>query len=92
MPELQLLTELQLALLSILWERQEASTAEICEALKPERILAHTTVATLLSRLERRGVVSHRKNGRHYIYRPMVSQADVKRSMVSELTEALFGT
>jgi predicted transcriptional regulator len=91
MPESQPLTELQIALLSILWERGQATTAELCEALKPERALAHTTVATLLSRLERRGVVSHRRRGRHYVYEACLGRDEVRRSMVAELTEALFG-
>ena len=85
------LTDLQLALLNVLWERGEASTVEVCEALRPERDLAHTTVATLLSRLERRGVVTHRQDGRQYIHRARVTRGQVRRSMVSEITEALFG-
>lgn len=87
----QPLTDLQLALLNVLWERGEASTAEVCEALKPERDLAHTTVATLLSRLEKRGVVAHRRDGRHYVHRARLTRGQVRRSMVRELTEALFG-
>ena len=90
-PDTRPLTDLQLALLSVLWERGEASTAEVCEALTPDRDLAHTTVATLLSRLEKRGVVAHREEGRHYVYRARISRSRVRRSMVAELTDALFG-
>jgi len=60
MSELHHLTGLQIAFLRVLWQRGEASVAEICEALRPERALAQTTVATVLSRLEKRGVVAHR--------------------------------
>ena len=90
MPESHQLTELQLALLRTLWQRGEATVADICEALRPERALAPTTVATLLSRLEQRGVVSHRVESRQFVYRPIVSEDAVRHSMLSELTEQLF--
>ena len=49
------LSDLQLAVMHVLWARPEASTADVAAALAPRRDLAHTTVATLLTRLERRG-------------------------------------
>ena len=47
------LSELQLAVMRVLWTQNEASTAEVAAALAPQRDLAHTTVATLLTRLEK---------------------------------------
>lgn len=90
MPESHQLTELQLALSRVLWHRGEATIAEICDALRPERSLAPTTVATLLSRLERRGIVSHRVEARQFVYRATVTEDAVRHSMLSELTEQLF--
>lgn len=90
MSETHQLTDLQIAIMRLLWERGQATVAEIWEALRPERGLALTTVATLLSRLEKRGVVSHETRARQFVYRPLVSEADVRRSMISELTERLF--
>ena len=63
---------------------------EVQERLRPDRDLAQTTIATLLSRLEKRGVIAHRLDGRQFVYRPLVSEQDVRRSMVSELTTLLF--
>jgi predicted transcriptional regulator len=85
------LTELQIDLLDVLWERGEASTSDVCEALRPSRGLALSTVATLLSRLEKKGVVTHRKEGRQFMYRASVSRGDVRSSMVRGLTRTLFG-
>ncbi len=90
MDEKSTLTELQLAILAILWERGEATTQDVHRALLDDRGLALTTVATLLTRLERKGVVEHRKDGRQHVYRPTVSRGDVRRSKVRELTETLF--
>lgn len=84
------LTELQLAVIDVLWEKGEATVAEVQEALLEHRGLATTTVATLLSRLEKRGVVGHRTDGRQYVYRSLVSRDDVRDSMLSALTNRLF--
>lgn len=84
------LTDLQIDIMRVLWERGQATVAEICEALRAERGLALTTVATLLSRLEKRGIVSHETRARQFVYRPLVTEAEVRHSMVHELTERLF--
>lgn len=81
------LTELQLEIMRVLWERGEATAVEVREGLRPNRDLAPTTVSTLLSRLERKGVVAHRSEGRQYVYRAAVEEARVKRGLVSELSE-----
>ena len=90
MSETHQLTDLQIAIMRVLWEREQATVVEICDALRPDRPLALTTVATLLSRLEKRGVVTHETRARQYVYRASVSESEVRRSMVSELTERLF--
>ena len=85
------LTGLQLSILDVLWERGEATTQEVWATLTQERSLALTTVATIMSRLERKEVLTHRRQGRQYVYRATVSRSDVRRSKVKELTEHLFG-
>lgn len=90
MPDPHELTELQITILRHLWQRGEATVSEVWDELHRERGLAQTTVATLLTRLERRGVVARRADNRQYLYRALVSEAEVRQSMVSELTERLF--
>ena len=58
------LTAPQLAVLRVLWERSEATVAQVQGALLADRPLAATTIATLLSRLEKRGIVAYRIKGR----------------------------
>ncbi len=84
------LTHLQVDLLEVLWNRKEATVAEVQNALLGDRGLATSTVATLLSRLEKRGVVTHRADGRQYVYRAQVSREQVRDSMVSALTYRMF--
>lgn len=85
------LSELQLAVMRVLWSRGEASTSDVVADLAADRGLAHTTVATLLTRLEKRGVVAQRRDGRAWIYSAQLSEAEVQRSMVADLVASLFG-
>jgi len=84
------LSEVQLALMRVLWRQGEATIAQVCEAVSEERRLAYTSVATMLKRLEQRGVVTAHKVGREWVYRPCVSESVVRRSMVGELLSGLF--
>ena len=77
--------------MKVLWDQGEASVAEVHGALEAERGLAPTTIATMLVKLEKKGVVSHRMNGRKFVYQPLVTEQQVRRSMVSEITRGLFG-
>jgi len=84
------LGDLQLAIMRVLWHRGEATVAEVHEVLEAERGLALTTIATMLAKMEKKGVVGHRADGRRFVYRPLVDEGQVRRSMVSDLTSQLF--
>ena len=82
--------ELQLAIMQVLWERGEATVGEVREALEPQRPLAYTTVGTMLSKMEERGQVTHRSDGRVNVYRARIRREKVSRSMVKDLAQRLF--
>ena len=84
------LGELQHAIMKVLWERSEATVAEVHEALYDARGLAPTTIATMLRKMEHKGVVNHRVEDRHFVYRPAVTEDEVRSSMVGELVDRLF--
>jgi BlaI family penicillinase repressor len=91
MPDAKSLTELQLAVVRVLWQRGEATVADIQTALYADRALALTTVATVLARLEKDGVVTHRAEGRTYWYRALLSEQATKVGMVDDVVTRLFG-
>jgi len=84
------LGDLQLTILRRLWQRQEASATDVHADLFADRGLAPTTIATMLKKMEAKGVVRHRVDGRRYLYRATVSEQEVTRNMVSEITDRLF--
>ncbi len=90
MGEPQPLTDLQLSILRVLWDRGSATVVDITEALRTSRGLAQQTIATILTRLEKRGIVRHDTQQRQYVYEALVSEPDVRRTMLAELTDRVF--
>jgi len=90
MSERHQLGDLQLAIMRVLWSAHEATVNDVHAALLSDRGLAPTTIATMLTKMERKGIVAHRTEGRRYVYRPTVTDEDVRQSMVGRLTDRLF--
>lgn len=86
----QHLGELQYAIMRVLWEQGEATVARVVEGLPRAQRRALTTIATMLTKMEKKGVVDHRSEGRQFVYFPTVTESDVHRTMVADLTERLF--
>ncbi len=84
------LGEVQLLIMRSLWSRDEATVSEVHEDLQSDRPLAPTTVATMLRKMEDRELVSHRTEGRQFIYKPLIEESTVHRSMVGGLVSRLF--
>lgn len=82
------LGDLQYAIMRILWEKEEATVADVHEALEGDRAL--TTIATMLTKMEKKGVVTHRSEGRQYVYKSLISEEEVHRTMIGDLKERLF--
>ncbi|MEL7450919.1 MAG: BlaI/MecI/CopY family transcriptional regulator [Pseudomonadota bacterium] len=90
MPTNHSLGDLQLAIMRVLWRRASAPAAIVREDLQPVRPLAPTTVSTMLAKMEKKGVVSHEVDGRKFVYRPVVSEEEVRKEMTRDLVNRLF--
>ena len=76
--------------MKVLWERGEATVADVHTALSDERELAYTTMATMLRKLEARGLVRHRVDGRSFVYHAAVAADAVAQGMADHLLDRLF--
>jgi predicted transcriptional regulator len=83
------LGDLQLKIMKVLWRSGPASVAEVHADLGIGQ-LAYTTVATMLRKMEARGLVCHHERGRRFIYEPAVSEEDVNRHTTADLVDRLF--
>jgi len=84
------LGDLQLRIMKVLWSRSEATVAEVHRELSGERDLAYTTLATMLRKMETRGLVRHRVEERSFVYAAAVDEDAVSRGMSDHLLERLF--
>ena len=87
------LTEAELRLMDVVWDKGRATVAEVAEALPKDLDLAYNTVLTTLRILEDKGYLKHSKSkeGRAFIYRAVVSREQASRSAVRHLLRRFFG-
>ena len=89
-PKTHRLGDLQLKIMTVLWDRTEATVSDVHQAVFSESDLAYTTVATMLRKMEARGLVSHRSEGRSFVYRAAIAADEVSQSMADHLLNRLF--
>src|SRR4051794_40299099 len=72
--------DLQHTILKVLWSAGPSTVSDVHKTLAQDRELAYTTVATLLRRMETRGLVRHKEEGRKFVYEPVVSEEGITSS------------
>jgi predicted transcriptional regulator len=85
------LTEAELRLMKVLWERGESAVAELVAAVADERPLAYTSVLTTVRILENKGYVRHRQEGRAFLYSPCIDEFEAGKSEVRHVLQRFFG-
>jgi predicted transcriptional regulator len=89
-PKSALLTEGELRLMQVLWERQRGTVGDVVTALRSRRTPAYNTVLTMLRILEQKGYVRHEKEGRAFVYEPVIDRQQARRSAVKRLLTQFF--
>jgi predicted transcriptional regulator len=85
------LTEAELRLMRLLWLRGESAVSDLVQALPEAAPLAYTTVLTTVRILEKKGYVTHRQEGRAFLYSPCVAEHEASRSEVRHVLQRFFG-
>jgi predicted transcriptional regulator len=84
------LTDAELRLMDVLWEKGEATVSDVADALPKNPALAYSTVLTTLRILENKGFVRHTKDGRAFVYHPLVGREQARESAVRHLVRRFF--
>ena len=84
------LTEAELRLMKVLWDRGPSTTSEVVTALASEVSLAESTVRTMLGILKEKGYVDSTPRGRAFVYHPLVGQAEARRGVLHYLLHRFF--
>jgi predicted transcriptional regulator len=89
-PTTPTLTDAELRLMQVLWQRGPSTAADIAGALPRRTRVTGSSVRTILRILEDKGYVRRRKEGRAFVYHPAVARREVRRNVVRYLVERFF--
>ena len=84
----QTLTDGELRIMNVVWELDEATVRDVADQLGD---VAYNTVQTMLRILDDKGYVTHRKEGRAFIYRALVDRRAARTSALKHLVTSFFG-
>ena len=84
------LTDAELRLMDVLWEKGQATVSDVADALPQNPALAYSTVLTTLRILETKGFVRHTKDGRAFVYHPLVGREQARENAVTHLVRRFF--
>jgi len=84
------LTDAELRLMDVLWDRGPSTVGEVVDALPAEVALAYSTVLTTMRILEDKGYLKHAKAGRAFVYEPVMGRPEVSRNAVRYVLSRFF--
>lgn len=84
------LTEAELRLMDVLWHKGPATVQQVVDWLPEDQPLAYNSVLTTIRILEKKNYLTHNKDGRAHVYRPLVERQEATRSEISHLVSRLF--
>jgi len=84
------LTEGELRLMDIVWEKGEATVNQVLSALSSTKAPAYNTVLTILRILEQKGYLHHVKAGRAHVYRPLVDREQARHKAIRQMLKSFF--
>ena len=85
-----ILTEAELRLMDVLWQKERATVQQVLDALPKSLSLAYNSVLTTIRILEKKGYVRHVKEGRAFVYMPVVERREATRSEIRRLVARFF--
>lgn len=88
--ESQTLTDAELRLMQIVWKQGPSTVQAVVDALPEDTPLAYSTVLTMLRILEKKGYLEHHKEGRAFVYHPVVGRTEARKGALKHLMQRFF--
>ena len=85
------LGELQAEVMEIVWDKGQATVADVVEAISRRRPVTYTTVLVAMQKLRRKGWLKHKSEGRAYVYSPRSTREQVHGGLLKEFLRSAFG-
>lgn len=89
-PAINGLTDYELSIIQILWNAAPLSVAEILEALPKVPKPAYTSLLTNVKTMEKKGYIKHVKQGKAFLYSPLLKKEDYTTFEIKKITNRLF--
>ena len=89
-PQAIRLGRLELKIMEVVWRFGEATVHDVQKTLEPTTPRAYSTILTMMRKLEAKGYLDHDVDDRTYVYRPTISQSDVRKNLLGDLLDRVF--
>ena len=83
--------DVEMEILQIVWSRGEATVQDVLDEILRKRRVAYTSVMTMMRNLSDKGLLKHRSEGRSYVYSAAVNPRTIKRRVLRDTVEKVFG-
>jgi predicted transcriptional regulator len=84
-------SNLELQVLSVLWEKGPLTTRQVLESMPDGKKRAYTTILSTMQQMEKKGLLSHDHDGNKYVYKPEVKKRQILKPLLQGLVSNLFG-
>lgn len=85
------LTPSEQRIMDILWDKSSATVRDVCDVMNESRKVAYTTVQTIMGILEKKNYVTSQREGRAFIYAPLVSRTEAQSEALKSVVQQFFG-
>ena len=86
----RILGKVEYMIMKVVWGRGEATSRDVLRVFSKRREVAYTTIMTMMRQLEQKGFLKHREENRTYVYKPLIPQEEVEKSMLRDFISHVF--
>jgi predicted transcriptional regulator len=87
----QKIGDVEMEILQIVWSLEEATVQDVLDRILRRRRVAYTSVMTMMRKLSEKGLLKYRAEGRSYVYSAAVNPRTIKRRLLRDTVDKVFG-
>ena len=84
-------SELEMQVLAVLWDKGPSTVREALGSMPDGKERAYTTILSVMQVMEKKGLLTHRKQGTAHVYKPTVSQDQILTPYLKRMVQNIFG-
>ncbi len=84
-------SDLEMQILSVLWDRGASTAREVLEAMPDGKRRAYTSILSVMQVMEKKGLLKHSNRGVAHVYSPAVSKKKIIRPFMHKVVNEVFG-